>query len=74
MTPQPQTRTIDDDAIRTEADNLFKPTGKAKVLTHSEILSAILETLDKIDDFHAIAGLKSGDALPQKHLVVICVN
>jgi putative DNA primase/helicase len=64
---------IDDAAIRAEADNFFKPTGKVKVLAHSEILSAILETLDAID-FHAVAGLKPGDILPQKHLLVLCVN
>ncbi len=73
MTVQPATAKIDADAFQAEAANFFKATGKTKVLTHAEILSAILGTLDKID-FHVHAGLEKGDPLPQKHLIVICVN
>jgi putative DNA primase/helicase len=73
MTSQPKTKTIDVDAIRADFETLSKPNGKVKVLAHSEILSAILETLDEID-FHAVAGLEPGDTLPQKHLLVMCVN
>ncbi len=76
MTPQPKTKTIDADAIRAEFETLSKPSGKAKVSTQqrAEILNAILITLEKIDDFYALAGLEKGDQLPQKHLIVICVN
>jgi putative DNA primase/helicase len=73
MTFQTQTVKIDDAAIRAEFETFSKPNGKAKVLAHSEILKAILETLDEID-FHAVAGLEPGDTLPQKHLLVMCVN
>lgn len=73
MTFQPATKKIDADAFQAEADNFFKPTGKVKVLAHSEILSAILETLDEID-FKAVAGLDDEEKLPQKHLLVLCVN
>ncbi len=74
MTPQPKTKTIDDDAIRAEFETFSKPIGKGKILTHAEILNAILGNIEKIIDFHAVAGLEPGDALPQKHLIVICVN
>jgi putative DNA primase/helicase len=73
MTLQPATVKIDADSIRSEFETFSKPNGKAKVLAHSEILKAILETLDEID-FHAVAGLEPGDTLPQKHLLVMCVN
>ncbi len=78
MTFQPATVKIDADAfadaVQAEAENLFNPSEKAKVLTHAEILNAILATIDKIEDFHAVAGLEPGDSLPQKYLIVICVN
>ena len=73
MTPQPKTKTIDGDAIRAEFETLSKPNGKVKVLAHSEILTAILETLDAID-FKAAANLDDEEKLPQKHLLVLCVN
>ena len=73
MTSQPTTKKIDADAIRAEFETFSKPSGKDGILAHSEILSAILNTLDEID-FHAIAGLEPGDTLPQKHLLVLCVN
>ncbi len=73
MTFQPETKTIDADAIQAEFETFSKQKGKVKVLAHSEILSAILETLDEIN-FHAVAGLELGDTLPQKHLLVMCVN
>lgn len=73
MTLQAATVKIDADSIRSEFETFSKPNGKAKVLAHSEILKAILETLDEID-FHAVAGLEPGDTLPQKHLLVMCVN
>jgi putative DNA primase/helicase len=67
------TKTIDVEAIRAEFETFSKSAGKHKVLAHSEILTAILETLDEID-FHAVAGLEPGDILPQKHLLVMCIN
>jgi putative DNA primase/helicase len=74
MTHQTATAVIDAADIRGEFENLIaKPSGKVKVLAHSEILAAILETLDEVD-FHAVAGLEPGDILPQKHLLVLCVN
>jgi putative DNA primase/helicase len=74
MTFQPATKTIDVDAIQAEFETLIaEPNGNRKVLAHSEILQAILETLDEVD-FHAVAGLEPGDILPQKHLLVMCVN
>ncbi len=74
MTLQTQTVKIDADAILRDFENLTaEPNGKVKVLAHSEILSAILETLDEVD-FHTVAGLMPGDILPQKHLLVMCVN
>ncbi|HXH70433.1 MAG TPA: phage/plasmid primase, P4 family, partial [Pyrinomonadaceae bacterium] len=73
MTLQPATMKIDVGAIHAEADNLFTPTGKNKILAHSEILTAILDTLEEID-FKAVAGLDDEEKLPQKHLLVLCVN
>ncbi len=73
MTPQSTTNKIDADAIRTEFEKLSKPNGEVKVLAHSEILSAILDTLDAID-FKAKAELEAEEKLPQKHLLVLCVN
>ncbi len=46
MTLQPATVKIDADSIRSEFETFSKPNGKAKVLADSEILKAILETLD----------------------------
>jgi putative DNA primase/helicase len=73
MTLQPQTLKIDADAIRAEFETLSKPNGKVKILAHSEILNSILETLDAID-FKAVANLEAEEKLPQKHLLVLCVN
>ncbi len=73
MDYQTATAGIDADAIRADLEALTKPNGKVKVLAHSEILNAILETLDEVD-FHAVAGLEPGETLPQKHLLVMCVN
>ncbi len=73
MTLKPATGKIDADAMQAEFEMLTKPNVKVKVLAHSEILNAILETLDEID-FHHVAGLEPGDILPQKHLLVMCVN
>ncbi len=61
------------DAILAEFETLSKPSGNVKVLAHSEILSAVLDTLDAID-FKAVAGLDDEEKLPQKHLLVLCVN
>jgi putative DNA primase/helicase len=66
-------RKIDADAILAEFETLSKPSGNVKVLAHSEILNAILETLDAIN-FKAVAGLDDEEKLPQKHLLVLCVN
>ncbi len=43
------------------------------MLTHAEILAAILQTLGKIK-FYEKAGIDGSDQLLQKHLIVICVN
>ena len=59
--------------FQAEAEELFNPTNKIKILAHSEILNAILDTLDAID-FKAAANLKAEEKLPQKHLLVLCVN
>lgn len=69
MTFQTATGTIDADTIRAEFETFSKPTDKVKVLAHSEILDAILETLEPIE-------FKTADKLdvPQKHLLVMCVN
>lgn len=48
--------------------------GKGRILAHSDILDAILKTLEPID-FRRIAGLKTDDPMPpQKHILVMCVN
>ena len=73
MTLQPQTVKIDAEGIQAEFETFSKPSGKVKVLAHSEILTAILETLDAID-FKAAAGLDDEEKLSQKHLLVLCVN
>lgn len=73
MTLQPATIKIDADAVKAEAESFFKQNGKVKVLAHSEILTAILDTLEEID-FKAVAGLDDEEKLPQKHLLVLCVN
>jgi len=62
-----------DVAVRDEAESFFNGNGKPKILAHSEILGAILDALEPVD-FWAVAGLKPGDAIPQKHLLVMCVN
>jgi putative DNA primase/helicase len=64
---------IDAAAIRAEAEALLKPTYKTEILAHGEILNAILETVDEID-FKAAADLKAEETLPQKHLLVLCIN
>lgn len=73
MTLQPATVKIDADSIRADFETLTKSNGAVKVLAHSEILTAILETLDAID-FKAAANLDDEEKLPQKHLLVLCVN
>ncbi len=64
---------IDADAIRAEAETLLSSNGKVRVLAHSEILNEILDTLDKIN-FKEAAELEAEDKLPQKHLLVLCIN
>jgi putative DNA primase/helicase len=71
-TLEPQLGKIDADEIRAEFENFSKP-AKVKVLAHEEILNAILETIEPID-FREIAELDDGEKLPQKHLLVMCVN
>ncbi|HLM59877.1 MAG TPA: phage/plasmid primase, P4 family [Pyrinomonadaceae bacterium] len=73
MTFQPATQKINAASIRAEFEDFSKPRGKVKVLAHSEILAAILDTLEQID-FKAAAGLDDEEKLPQKHLLVLCVN
>jgi putative DNA primase/helicase len=73
MTLQPSAVKVDADSIRAEFETLSKPNGKVKVLAHSEILTAILDTLEEVD-FKAVAGLDDEEKLPQKHLLVLCVN
>ncbi len=68
MTLQSTTVKIDADAILAEFETLSKPNGNVKVLAHSEILNAILETLDAID-FKEAANLEAEEKLPQKHLL-----
>jgi putative DNA primase/helicase len=69
MTLKPATGKIDADAMQGEFETLINPNGEVKVLAHSEILSAILETLEPIE-------FKTADKtdVPQKHLLVMCVN
>ena len=63
-----------DTSVRAEAETFFSSNGKPKVLAHSEILAAILDALEPVD-FWAVAGLEKGkDTIPQKHLLVMCVN
>jgi putative DNA primase/helicase len=61
--------TISAAAIAEEQDKFFTPT----VLAHSQILKAILETLDRVD-FKQKAELEAEEKLPQKHLLVLCVK
>lgn len=66
-------------AVLAEAENFFNGSGKQKVLAHSEILDAILNSLEPLD-FWEVAGLRKpsekdkGDTIPQKHLLVMVVN
>ncbi len=62
-----------DVAVRGEAESFFNSNGSRRVLAHSEILDTILDALEPID-FLKVAGLESGDTIPQKHLLVMCVN
>jgi putative DNA primase/helicase len=71
-TLEPQPTKIDVDAFRAEFENLSKP-AETKVLAHEEILKAILETIEPIN-FRTIAGLDDGEHLPQKHLLVMCID
>jgi putative DNA primase/helicase len=63
---------IDAGGYEEEFKNLSK-LAEIKVLAHDEILNAILETLDEIN-FKTVADLKAEDNLPQKHLLVLCIN
>jgi putative DNA primase/helicase len=63
------TTKIDVEAIRDEFENFTKPNGEVKVLAHSEILSAILETLKPIEFMTA-----DKESVPQKHLLVMVIN
>ncbi|MCW5961032.1 MAG: hypothetical protein KIS76_12790 [Pyrinomonadaceae bacterium] len=60
-------------AIRDEAETLLKPSSATNALPHSEILNTIIDTLGPMD-FKAAASLSPEDTLPQKHLLVLCVN
>jgi putative DNA primase/helicase len=71
-TLEPQIGKIDADAIRAEFETFSEPI-KTKVLAHEEILKAILETIEPIN-FRTIAGLDDGEHLPQKHLLVMCID
>lgn len=68
-----------DATVRNEAETFFSGNSNPKILAHSEILDAILDALEPVD-FWAVAGLRKpdkdqkGDAIPQKHLLVMCVN
>jgi putative DNA primase/helicase len=73
MSFQPTTVVIDAEAFQAEFESFSKQNGKARVLTHVEVLQEILDALDKID-FHAVAGLEPGDNLPQKYVIVICIK
>jgi putative DNA primase/helicase len=73
MTPKPEIGKINVDTIRNEFETFSKPNDEVKVLAHSEILTAILDTINPID-FKAKAELEPEDGLPQKHLLVLCVN
>lgn len=59
--------------FRAEQEFFLNGGGKLDAPAHSEILEAILDTLESID-FWTIAGLDKGDTIPQKHLLVMCVN
>ncbi len=63
---------IDADAIESEFESFNKP-AEPKILAHEEILNTILETLEPIE-FREIAKLDDGDHLPQKHLLVMCID
>lgn len=43
------------------------------ILDHSDILAAILDSLEPVD-FAEKADLKAGEQLPQKHLLVLCIE
>jgi putative DNA primase/helicase len=60
------------DPIHAEFEARSQP-AEIKVLAHDEILNAILETIEPID-FRAISGLDDGEHLPQKHLLVMCID
>ena len=66
-------RKIDAEAVRAETETLLSSNGKVRVLAHSEILNEILDTLDQID-FKEAAELEAEEKLPQKHLLVLCIN
>jgi putative DNA primase/helicase len=71
-TPEPQPNKIDADAIHAEFESFSKP-AETQILAHEEILKAILETIEPIN-FRTIAGLDDGEHLPQKHLLVMCID
>ncbi len=64
---------INNDAIRADNEQLLNGNDDAVILAHSEILDAVLDTLNEID-FKKVAKLKAEDKLPQKHLLVLCIN
>jgi putative DNA primase/helicase len=63
---------IDADGYEEEFKN-FSKSAEKKILAHEEILKAILETIEPIN-FRTIAGLDDGEHLPQKHLLVMCID
>lgn len=70
---KPETQMINADSIRAEAESIFNPAKATVILNHSEILERILETVEPID-FRAAAKLSDTEKLPQKHLLVMCIN
>lgn len=59
--------------IREEAESLLNRSRADNVLPHSEILHTITNALEPMD-FKAAALIAPEDNLPQKHLLVLCVD
>lgn len=64
---------IDVSAIVAEAVKLINPPKRTGKVEHGKVLEEVLDSLEVID-FRARAALADNEKLPQKHLLVLCVD
>lgn len=74
----PETNQIDFSDFKADIEQFFNGTGVAfpRKIEHKDVLLDILNELEELKpvDFRALAGVEENEKLPQKHLVVLCVQ